>query len=58
MARRTVQVRHLCYGWNHPQFAYALVTLASVLSAIGNEVQSFCTILYVQVLYVTKGILS
>lgn len=37
MARRTVQVRHLCYGWNHPQFAHALVTLASVLAAIGNE---------------------
>lgn len=37
LARRTVQVRHLCYGWNHPQFAYALVTLASVLAAVGNE---------------------
>ena len=37
MARRTVQIRHLCYGWNHPQFASALVTLASILAAIGNE---------------------
>ena len=34
---RTVQVRHLCFGWNHPQFASALLTLASVLGAIGNE---------------------
>ena len=37
MARRTVQVRHLCFGWNHPQFAYALAMLASVLGAIGKD---------------------
>lgn len=33
-------VRHLCFGWNHPQFAYALVTLASILAAIGNDFES------------------
>jgi len=40
MARRTVMVRHLCYGWNHPEFASALVTLASILSAVGNEYEA------------------
>ena len=40
MARRTVMVRHLCYGWNHPEFASALVTLASILGAIGNEYEA------------------
>eukprot|EP00281_Chroomonas_sp_CCMP1168_P016705 CAMPEP_0206213816 /NCGR_PEP_ID=MMETSP0047_2-20121206/1322_1 /ASSEMBLY_ACC=CAM_ASM_000192 /TAXON_ID=195065 /ORGANISM="Chroomonas mesostigmatica_cf, Strain CCMP1168" /LENGTH=1638 /DNA_ID=CAMNT_0053635987 /DNA_START=66 /DNA_END=4982 /DNA_ORIENTATION=+ len=40
MARRTVMVRHLCYGWNHPQFAYALVTLANILGAIGNDFEA------------------
>lgn len=40
MARRTVMVRHLCFGWNHPQFAYALVTLANILAAIGNDFEA------------------
>ena len=40
MARRAVQVRHICYGWNHPEFAHALVTLASVLAAVGNEYEA------------------
>eukprot|EP00960_Hanusia_phi_P047030 758184-Hanusia_phi.AAC.8 len=40
MARRTVMIRHICYGWNHPQYAHALATLASVLLAIGNEYES------------------
>ena len=35
-----LQVRHLCFGWNHPQFAYALVTLASILAAIGNDFEA------------------
>lgn len=40
MARRTVMVRHLCYGWNHPQFAFALATLSTVLRQLGNDYEA------------------
>ena len=40
MARRTVMVRHLCFGWNHPQFAMALATLSTVLRQLGNEYEA------------------